>query len=373
MLEFLSDSGYMPHGYCLLWHPLLILVYGGSDVLIFLAYSAIPFALMRFIRLRPGLGYNHLLVLFASFILLCGLTHLLSFFTLWTPIYVELAAVKLMTALVSLTTAAVLFPLVPKLARIPSPAQLQSANEGLREALAANERATAELEEAREQLERKVARRTAELEEANAHLALVVRETAHRGKNLLTVVQALARQTARNEPDKEAFIDRFGERLSALAAATETLVRRGDREVGELSLVVESQLEPYLKAFPDRISVEGPPVQIQGEAAQQIALAMHELATNAVKHGALSTPEGRIALAWTVAGEGDAALLELTWRETGAPASAPDPEGRSGFGTLLLERAAPAQLGGEALREIRAEGLLYRLTVPVERLRPEAV
>ncbi len=371
MLEYLSDSGYMPHGYCLLWHPLLILVYGGSDVLIFLAYSAIPFALMRFIRLRPGLGYNHLVVLFASFILLCGLTHLLSFFTLWTPIYVELAAVKLMTALVSLTTAALLFPLVPKLAQIPSPSQLQAANDGLREALAAHERTAAELRETRDQLEEKVARRTAELEEANAHLSVVVRETAHRGKNLLTVVQALARQTARHAADKDAFIERFGERLSALANATETLVRRGDREVGELSLVVESQLDPYRKAYPDRIRIEGPPLQVQGEAAQQLALAMHELATNAVKHGALASAEGRVDLTWTLSGEGESETLELIWRESGAPAVPRDPDGRTGFGSLLLERAVPAQLGGEALREVRAEGLFYRLTVLVERLRPE--
>ncbi len=100
----------MPHGYCLLQHPLLILVHGGSDVLIFTAYSATPFALMRFIRLRPGLGCNRLVVLFAVFIMFFGLTHLLSFFTLSSPIYVELAAVKLMTALVSLTAAEVLLP-----------------------------------------------------------------------------------------------------------------------------------------------------------------------------------------------------------------------------------------------------------------------
>lgn len=122
----------MPHGMCLLWEPWLVFLYAGSDLLIFLAYAAIPIALLIFLRRRPELHYRGLVALFAAFILLCGITHLISIVILWTPVYPFHGFVKVFTGIVSAATAVTLFRLIPDLVRIPSPAQLEDANASLR-------------------------------------------------------------------------------------------------------------------------------------------------------------------------------------------------------------------------------------------------
>ena len=163
MYQMLEQASYTATGYSLLWQPWLVSMFAGSDLLIFVSYLAIPIALLMFLRRRPELRYRGLVGLFAAFILLCGLTHFLAMVTLWFPIYPIVGVVKLATGLVSAVTAVVLFALVPKLARIPSPDQLQSVVSRLEEEAAAHRATLAELEEARADLERKVAERTGEL------------------------------------------------------------------------------------------------------------------------------------------------------------------------------------------------------------------
>jgi diguanylate cyclase (GGDEF)-like protein/PAS domain S-box-containing protein len=143
--QFLSTSGFLPHGYCFLWQPPLLWLHLVSDILIVLAYYSIPFALSVFVRRRGDLAYSWLLRLFSTFIFLCGTTHLLDILTLFQPYYWLSGLVKAMTAAVSVATATLIWPLLPKLLALPSPAQLLKVNRELNEALDKHERIENEL------------------------------------------------------------------------------------------------------------------------------------------------------------------------------------------------------------------------------------
>jgi signal transduction histidine kinase/CheY-like chemotaxis protein len=125
--RLLNSSMYSPHGICLLWEPELIWLHVASDAVIALAYFSIPFALSIFVSRRSDVEFGWVFWAFAIFITACGLTHLLSIYTLWVPVYGVEGLVKAATALASIVTAAMLWPLLPKLLAIPSPAQLQAA------------------------------------------------------------------------------------------------------------------------------------------------------------------------------------------------------------------------------------------------------
>ena len=363
MLDAIFEfASYMPHGYCLLWDPWLVFLYVGSDALIVLAYFMIPFALLSFIRQRPDFEYRWLASLFAAFILLCGITHLFSILILWFPFYPLHGLVKLATGIVSCTTAAVLFRLVPTLVRLPSPSQLEAANTLLRSEIEAHEKTLVELRRIRASLEEQVAERTAELQTANEHLAVVSREAVHRARNLLAVVGSIARQTARNETQIDTFTEKLTARINALSTATAALLQPGDRSAAPLAQIAAAQLSPLLDTFGDRIAIGGPDVALGMDKAQSLTLALHELATNAVKYGALSVPQGRVTLDWSVARDGHEQRIVLTWRETGGPAATePSADAPRGFGSTLLLSAVPTMLGGEAERAMTEAGLVYTL------------
>lgn len=129
--RMLSNSGYMPHGYCINWSQPLVLTFVISDVLIFLAYCSMPIALGYFAHRRKDFPYPGLLVMFAAFIVACGFTHLMGAVVLWKPWYELDAALKVITAIVSVVTAVVLWPMIPKALSLPSPSQLQQLNQAL--------------------------------------------------------------------------------------------------------------------------------------------------------------------------------------------------------------------------------------------------
>src|SRR4249919_2120367 len=136
-----------------------------------------------------------------------------------------------------------------------------------------------------------------ERKEGEAHLRLLLRELTHRSKNLLAVIQAMARQTGRHTGSVETFLTQFGARLQALAASHDLLIRESwyGASLGEL---VRSQLGVYLDGLA-QVLIEGPAIAIKPEAAQNLGLALHELAVNAAKFGALSVPSGRVAITWS--------------------------------------------------------------------------
>ncbi|AMK77900.1 MULTISPECIES: PAS domain S-box protein [Methylomonas] len=153
ILEFLADNNFMPHGYCLSWSPGLLWTFVISDGLIFMSYFLLPIALGYFARRRQDFPYIRVLWLFAVFILACGTTHLLDAVLIWEPLYRLDAFAKVVTAIVSVVTVAVLIPLIPKALQLPSPAQLREANEHLQLEVTERERVEQALKAANELLE----------------------------------------------------------------------------------------------------------------------------------------------------------------------------------------------------------------------------
>lgn len=361
MRHMIEYGDYMPHGMCLLWQPWLVVLWAGSDLLIFLSYMAIPLALITVLRQRKDVPHPGLVMLFASFILLCGLTHLAGIVTLWWPIYPWIGALKLVTGIVSAITAVVLFRLVPTLVALPSPGQLGDANRRLQEEIAAHQATLATLED-------QVDKRTEELRSLNANLAVQAREAVHRSGNLLSVVSSLASQSAKDSGTKEEFVETLLARLRALAKATTAIKLAENNASEQLETLVRDQLTPLTDAFPDRVTIEGPAIAVGSEAAQQIALALHELATNAQKYNLSESDDTRVALTWKiVASDTQEDRFELNWQESLSDDSSKrfGSGEREGFGTKLLTRIVPAMLRGNAVREFGARDFSYCLDAPL--------
>jgi signal transduction histidine kinase len=173
---FSASPPFLPHGFCIAWEPGLLLLHAISDGLIVLAYFSIPLTLLYVLVRRPLPGHNWVPVLFAAFILACGTTHLFNIVTLWEPVYWMEGWVKAVTAVISVLTAVAIWPLVPRLLALPTPTQLQQANERLREEVAVRGEAEANLRALHAQLEDIVKARTAELEQATEALQREVSE-----------------------------------------------------------------------------------------------------------------------------------------------------------------------------------------------------
>jgi PAS domain S-box-containing protein len=209
----LNPTGLTPHGFCLNWAPGLIALHVVSDTIIALSYFSIPLALASFIRRRRDLEFNWILYAFLGFILACGATHFLSIVTFWVPAYGFEGLVKLVTAGMSLATAVLLWPLIPRLVALPSPAQLLRVNTELSDRIAAQER-TAQLlrdSEARgrmanQELERRVAERTADLEIANARLTEALAEQVE-AERAMARREAEFRASFENSPVGKALVE----------------------------------------------------------------------------------------------------------------------------------------------------------------------
>lgn len=191
---------------------------------------------------------------------------------------------------------------------------------------------------------------------------LLMGEVNHRSKNMLATVQAIARQTAAKTPDS--FIKTFGQRLQALAANQDLLVKSGWEHV-DLMELARGQLGHFGEILDRRIVLHGPAVQVSPAVAQTLGMALHELGTNAVKYGSLSNETGRVEISWAL--EGD--TFRLTWRETGGPA-VEAPEGH-GFGRTVLDRMIRASLSAEVSLDFAPDGLVWTVRCPRSVLRPE--
>jgi two-component sensor histidine kinase len=189
---------------------------------------------------------------------------------------------------------------------------------------------------------------------ANEQRELVTQELKHRIGNLLAVVHAIARQTF--GPADAASMVNFSARLHALAEAQKLLI---DAETSPASLasVVAAALAAHCPD-PERATINGPELAINGRRAHALTLALHELATNAAKYGALSAEDGGIEIVWTVSDD----QLDLLWREHGGPpVSAPT---RRGFGSMLITRNLGAAFSGKADLQFPPAGLTCRLIAP---------
>jgi len=201
-----------------------------------------------------------------------------------------------------------------------------------------------------------------ERKRAEARERLLAREVDHRAKNLLSIVQSLA--TLTRAPTIEAYREALGSRLQALARAHGLLALAGWSQV-ELAAIVEREMAPYAGEHGARWRVSGSSVALAPEAAQALALVLHELATNAAKYGALSVAAGRIEIGWSI--ERDKFVLR--WSESGGPIV--KPPGGKGFGSRLIEQSITRTLRGTVHKDWAASGLVATLTVPLQMLTAE--
>lgn len=197
---------------------------------------------------------------------------------------------------------------------------------------------------------------------AEDHVGFLMRELTHRSKNLLTVVQAIADQTGRTAETMSEFQTRFTQRLRALAASHDLLVLQ-NWQGAALARLVHDQLAPLAGSGQERVSVSGPDVVLNPKATEAVGLALHELATNAVKYGALSVPAGRVLISWAFDNfPFDSRELRLSWVERGGPIVKPPV--RKGFGHAVFERSVAKSLSGRVVMDFAPEGLGWELTIP---------
>ena len=195
---------------------------------------------------------------------------------------------------------------------------------------------------------------------AESHTRLLLSEVNHRAKNLLAVVQAVAEASA-NEGDARTFVADFKSRIAGLAASHDLLVRSQWHGV-ELTELIQSQLRFFDTSENGRILLEGPLVHINASTAQTLGMTVHELATNAVKYGALSSPQGRIRIEWSV--DLPTARFRLSWTETGGPA--PVAPTSVGFGTAVLTADLEHALDADVTLSYPPTGLSYSLSAPLD-------
>ena len=204
-----------------------------------------------------------------------------------------------------------------------------------------------------------IVRDIAERKRAEERQRLLTAEVDHRAKNLLATIQAMILLTRRDAVSVADFTTTLVGRLHAMARAHDLLAR--DKWTGaSLHDVIRSEFQAYAGA---RVSLQGENARLSARAAQTLSLALHELTTNAAKHGALSMPEGRVEIHSTINGQ----ELQLTWSETGGPTV--EPPATQGFGSVIIERSIAHELGGEAELQFERTGVRCHIRVP---LRPPA-
>ena len=201
---------------------------------------------------------------------------------------------------------------------------------------------------------------------AEDHIQFLMHEISHRSKNLLTVIQSIARRTARTAGTMEEFENRFERRLQGLAASHDVLVRK-NWQGAPLAELVRQQLVPFVEIQSSRFELVGPDIVVTADAAQAIGLAIHELATNAIKYGALSAPTGKVRISWMLDGNaGASSQLSLNWIEQGGPPATPP--SRKGFGHVVIVDMIERSLNSKVAVEFAVEGLKWSVSMPATNL-----
>lgn len=230
---------------------------------------------------------------------------------------------------------------------------------GQGELVAAQDYPVEEIAEVSLALHQASARRQASEREVN----FLMREVAHRSKNQMAVITAMAKQSARGAQDTASYVQAFERRIMGLASSTDLLMAHGGEGV-LLTDLLASQIAPFAPEDPARVSLSGPPVRVSAQAAQTLGMAAHELSTNAVKYGAFAGDIGALAVRWARAGD----RLDFTWRET-VPHAVP-PSDRTGFGTTVLKSMVGRALGAEVERILHDDGIEWRFSIPLSSIDP---
>jgi two-component sensor histidine kinase len=198
---------------------------------------------------------------------------------------------------------------------------------------------------------------------------VLVAELQHRTRNLMGVIRSMVDKTGRASADLANFRAQFHDRLEALARVQGLLSRLNEHDRVTFDELIESELEALEGSSADHVSLEGPRgVRLRSSMVQTLAMALHELATNAVKYGALGQPRGRLAVTWSLDlnGAGGRPWLHVDWRESGVtmPPVGSTPNG-GGQGRELIERALPYQLSAKTSYELGADGVHCTISMPV--------
>ena len=377
----LSPSGLTPHGFCLSWAPGLVALHAGSDAVIGLAYFSIPLALASFVGQRRDIKYGWVAYLFVAFIMACGATHLFSILTLWVPAYGVEGLVKLLTAVLSIVTAALLWPLIPKAVALPSAAQLAALNAQLTATIEQQERTAtllrdseARVRQSNLELEARVAERTAELQQSNVQLTdalaqrdLLLREVYHRVKNNLQTVDGLIVMQAGQLADpvaKKAFLS-LRSRVFALGLVHQQLMGSSNLKTFDFA--------PFLQELSSNIveggagdeislSVRAVPLDVGLDFAIPLGLLVTELVTNSLKH-AFPDRKGSIDVVLERGDDATVALVVADDGGGGGRAHEPGEHAKPALGTSII-RGLVAQLKGTI--EVRREnGTRSEIRVPV--------
>lgn len=395
-----------PHGYCLLWAPGLIWLHAVSDTVIALAYFSIPLALIWFVNQRKDLEFRWVFLLFVCFIMACGLTHVMGVLTLWVAAYGLEGVIKVATAILSVATAALLWPLIPKLLALPSPAQLASVNQHLQGEIEEKDRIYARLQASEEQvrrtnaeLEARVTERTADLVAANERLTqtlaqlegtrseleatvkertdaltqrdLLLREVYHRVKNNLQIVDAVIQMQADQTPAKrdKAFLEALRSRVYALGLVHQQLMTSADLRTFDLAPFLRELTENLLTAGATgevEMEVEAIPLSVGLDFAVPMGLVVTELLTNSLKH---AFPDGKGKVTVSVAREradDPESEIVVTVTDNGrGDRSSSEPAHRAGLGKRLIQGLL-RQLDGRMVVDGR-EGHMTRIFIPQPR------
>jgi two-component system CheB/CheR fusion protein len=197
------------------------------------------------------------------------------------------------------------------------------------------------------------------LRKSERHAQVLLAELQHRVRNTLAIVRSIARRTAASTSSAEDMLAHFQGRLDAFSRVQAILTRNPDARV-DLASLIEDELVAHAAHEGDQVRVQGPPIALDAKTAERMSLAIHELTTNAVKHGALTSNRGRIEIRWS----SDGSQLQLIWTECGLDLDREVP-GREGFGMELLRRSLPYDLDGETEVELKRTGLEFRLRMPL--------
>ncbi|WP_065372064.1 sensor histidine kinase [Ensifer adhaerens] len=213
-----------------------------------------------------------------------------------------------------------------------------------------------------EQVSAALARAAAARGKAENEIRFLMREVAHRSKNQLTVIQSMLNQSVYSAESASDFADSFRKRIAGLARSTDLMITNAAQGV-DFRELAQNQLQPFTPDDPKRVIFSGPALRLDTQIAQTLGMALHELATNATKYGALANTTGVVKLSWSLEDEG----IAIRWREEGADlAGKPSDPIRKGFGTLVLERMLGMALNAALERVMHADGIEWRITIPRE-------
>jgi PAS domain S-box-containing protein len=197
---------------------------------------------------------------------------------------------------------------------------------------------------------------------AEEHRAVLARELLHRVKNSLATVNAIVSQTLRQASSLDDAAAAVSARISNLGAAQELLIQ-DEIEGAAIGDIVNRALLPFKDENGGRLTATGPHVRLLPEITLALAMALHELATNAIKYGALSVPDGRIAIEWSIESTGNERRLSFVWTESGGPTVAPPT--RTGFGTRMIERMLRRHVRGDAMLQYHPTGVRFEIEATV--------